>query len=215
MPWTLDDIDMSGWLGKYKGIDTAAITDPSASKSRRFQAIRQVYAVDHEQTMSACGRNVWCCPYRGIDWTSAMTALENALWEAIRPCFFPLFPQYPVGRRFVDFGNPYYCVAVEADSIAHHDREADQARDAELAELGWRTYRVPSRCLHQPAMWPLDPGMLEDEARAALAPFMRNSPEGLMHALWRVYADPCDVEYSGELADAEAALSVWARRYVR
>lgn len=71
-----------------------------------------------------------------------MTPIETALWSDIRTLSAVLYPQYPVGRRFVDFGNPHARVAVECDGRAfHQDEAADRQRQAEIESHGWTVYR--------------------------------------------------------------------------
>lgn len=73
-----------------------------------------------------------------------LTPIERRVWSDIRDHRLPLFPQFPVGKYFVDFGNPEHCIAVECDGYQwHQDKEKDQRRDAELARLGWRVVRIP------------------------------------------------------------------------
>ena len=73
-----------------------------------------------------------------------MTPIEAWLWGDIREANAIFYPQYPVGRFFVDFANPKAKVAIECDGAAYHtDKAKDAARDAALAELGWVVYRAP------------------------------------------------------------------------
>lgn len=75
-----------------------------------------------------------------------LTPIERALWGDIRACAAVLYPQYPVGSRFVDFGNPVARVAIECDGAAFHvDAEADAARQAEIEAQGWIVYRFTGR----------------------------------------------------------------------
>jgi hypothetical protein len=58
-----------------------------------------------------------------------------------------LWPQLPVDRFFVDFGNPIAKVALECDGAQWHDEAKDARRDAILHELGWKVWRAPGwRC---------------------------------------------------------------------
>jgi very-short-patch-repair endonuclease len=72
-----------------------------------------------------------------------MTPIERWLWHDIRGCNAIFYPQYPVGRYFVDFANPKAKVAIECDGHAYHlDKEKDRLRDAELEAMGWTVYRI-------------------------------------------------------------------------
>lgn len=78
-----------------------------------------------------------------------LTPIEDWLWVQIREANAIFYPQYPVGRFFVDFGNPVARVAIECDGAAFHkDKAKDAARDQALMHMGWRVYRIPgSHCI--------------------------------------------------------------------
>ena len=109
-----------------------------------WNAIRAFYR-EAEPDIQAAGRNEW-----GMDtylWSEGgiihLTPIEEWLWHDIRSVDAVLYPQYPVGRFFVDFANPAAKVAIECDGAAYHDQAKDAARDAELNRLGWTVYRFP------------------------------------------------------------------------
>lgn len=74
-----------------------------------------------------------------------MTPIERDVWIEIRTVGLPFYPQYPVGRRFVDFGDPYMRIAIEVDGAAYHTEENDAIKDAELHEAGWRVFRITGK----------------------------------------------------------------------
>lgn len=110
-----------------------------------WPAIRAFYREAHRDIVEA-GRNEW-----GIDpylWDTfgmiRMTPIEAWLWHDIRHCDAVLYPQFPIGRHIVDFGNPVAKVAVECDGAAYHtDKAKDAKRDNELVAQGWSVYRAP------------------------------------------------------------------------
>lgn len=81
-----------------------------------------------------------------------MSPIERALWHDIRVEDLVLYPQFPVGRFFVDFGNPAAKVAIECDGAAFHlDVSRDDARQAEIEGRGWTVYRFGGKeCLAEP-----------------------------------------------------------------
>jgi hypothetical protein len=108
-----------------------------------WSRIRAFYR-EHEAEILAEERCEW-----GIDaytWDNGMlrmTPIEKWLWSDIRDCNAIFYPQYPVGRYFVDFGNPVAKVAIECDGYHYHlDKEKDRLRDEELAQMGWKVYRI-------------------------------------------------------------------------
>lgn len=74
-----------------------------------------------------------------------LTSIERALWHDIRAEDLVLYPQYPVGRFFVDFGNPAARVALECDGAAfHQNKDRDIVRQREIEALGWTVHRFTS-----------------------------------------------------------------------
>jgi very-short-patch-repair endonuclease len=112
----------------------------------KWNDIRAFYD-ELRELIELAGRSEWADddPYL---WEHAggieLTPIERWLWTDIRALDMVLYPQYPVGRFFLDFGNPIARVAVECDGAAwHQDKDKDAARDAKLLELGWTVYRFP------------------------------------------------------------------------
>lgn len=108
-----------------------------------FDAIRVHYG-RWRKAILAAPKNEW-----GIDpyaWDAAgfvLTPIEAALWHDIRSADAVFYPQYPVGRFFVDFGNPVARVAIECDGRAYHqDADRDKRRQREIEAMGWTVYRL-------------------------------------------------------------------------
>lgn len=103
---------------------------------QRWQIIRDYYKSREEQIE----RGERIDPYElGLD--RFLTPIERLVWGDIRYIGLPFFMQYPVGSRFVDFGDPVQKIAIEADGAAYHEPEADAKKNAELHALGWTVYR--------------------------------------------------------------------------
>ena len=113
----------------------------------RFARIRAFYRARHDEIMAD-----------GQDWPDGeaylwehegriqLTPIERMLWHDIRQEGLILWPQYPVGRYFVDFGNPVAKVAIECDGERwHRDAKRDARRQAEIEALGWTVYRITGR----------------------------------------------------------------------
>jgi very-short-patch-repair endonuclease len=111
----------------------------------RWRAIRRLYKAFQEGVDAGVYDWMDFRDHYIADWVGVMTPIECAIWSDIRGMSLPLWPQLPVGRYFVDFGNPVRRVAVECDSVRWHDPERDQKRDDVLNEIGWRVIRVTGR----------------------------------------------------------------------
>lgn len=91
------------------------------------------------------GNNKWLSPYTPFfDWNYLFSPIEKQTWSALR--YFgkcPFYPQYPVNRFFVDFGNPKVKVAIECDGKEWHtDKEKDANRDKVILSEGWTVFRI-------------------------------------------------------------------------
>lgn len=107
---------------------------------QRWKIIRDYYALRFDDI--AMGERIDAYEL-GLD--RFLTPIERFVWGDIRELGLPFLMQYPVGRRFVDFGDPVRQIAVEADGAAFHTPESDATKDAELMELGWIVFRIKGR----------------------------------------------------------------------
>ena len=114
-----------------------------------FNAIKAHYELWGADILSAEKRQFGIDPYA---WSSivSLSPIEDRLWQDIRDIGMVLYPQYPVGRYFVDFGNPKSKVAIECDGKEFHkDKKADQQRQDEIEALGWVVYRFTGKQCHE------------------------------------------------------------------
>lgn len=75
------------------------------------------------------------------DWR--FTPIERLIWADLRTYFcVTAWPQYPVGRYFVDFAFVNPKIAIECDGKKYHDSLKDSERDAYMRGLGWRVFRI-------------------------------------------------------------------------
>jgi very-short-patch-repair endonuclease len=82
-----------------------------------------------------------------------MSVSEKTLWSWIRAdkLGFRFRFQYPIDRWVLDFYCPEAMLCIEVDGEQHAlTQERDAIRDAELAELGVLTLRIPSLDLFTP-----------------------------------------------------------------
>lgn len=129
----------------------------------------------------------WVSPYSKIDWMGIFSPIENQAWQAIRWVgSAPMYPQYPVDKYFLDFGNPFVKVAIECDGREfHQDKEKDKARDERLLSLGWTVYRVPGSDCVRPVHWQYYDleYVYEDMRSSILMDFYMTTIEGVIKAI--------------------------------
>jgi len=109
----------------------------------RLRAIKVNY--DELQKRVDAGKDDWMtgCPYQIANWVPIFTPIEEDMWGEIRCAGrLPFWPQLPVGRFFVDFGNPILKIAIECDGKEFHDPIKDMKRDDLLADMGWMVFRA-------------------------------------------------------------------------
>jgi very-short-patch-repair endonuclease len=113
----------------------------NSPNSERRKIIRRYYTEALPEIMELAGKTltVWHSKYP-FDWK--FNANEGSLWASIACRPMVMYPEFPVLGYFVDFGNPFLKIAIEADSEKYHDKDNDRARDCELLEIGWKTFRV-------------------------------------------------------------------------
>lgn len=116
------------------------------SLADRFRLIRNHYKKHGPQITRS---NAWDLdPYEwDVSGTGiSLSPIEQAIWMDIRAEGAVFYPQFPVGRFFVDFANPVAKVAIECDGAAWHvDKDKDAARQAEIERAGWTVYRISGK----------------------------------------------------------------------
>lgn len=131
-------------LASSKRREYASLIESPDSKTK-FNALRKFYELANQEIVDA-GRAEWGIDPYEVDWLPVFTPIEYGLWSDIRNCNAILYPQYPVGRYFVDFANPVAKVAIECDgAIWHTNKEKDRARQDDIESLGWSVYRISGR----------------------------------------------------------------------
>jgi very-short-patch-repair endonuclease len=108
-----------------------------------LKEVREYYEGFEQLIIRSTIKGQWQNTY-AFDWASSFSEAEFQAWQVIRltgRCL--MYPQYPVDKYFVDFGNPYYRIALEVDGKEFHlDKEKDKRRDEHLLCLGWKTFRI-------------------------------------------------------------------------
>lgn len=175
--------------------------------SNRYDLIRSHYQITTPKIFEAAKSRIygWTSPYTSeIDWMHIFSPIENMTWQVLR-CFgmAPFYPQYPVGRYFLDFGNPVVKVGIECDGAEfHHDKEKDRKRDEALRKEGWIIYRIPGSDCVRPVKdeyYNRDLYYYPEEKEEILREFYHGTIEGLVKAIgiyhfgyMNYYEDPAE-----------------------
>ena len=163
---------------------------PVKAFDRRL-VLRQYYMDAMPEIIELAKRSptVWADIYP-FDWKFNVN--EERLWASIRSHLVVFYPEFPVFDRFVDFGNPFFRIGLEADSVAYHSPDHDRERDLLLREAGWTIFRVP---YHESKKVVLDIGeIMEAKAHdphvddnALLEEFLLTTSDGIVAALEYFY----------------------------
>ena len=71
------------------------------------------------------------------------TPIEKNVWGDIRRDGWPMYYQFPIGKYYADFCDPFHGLVVEADGKQHRNQRGyDQQRDQYFASLGFETLRI-------------------------------------------------------------------------
>lgn len=114
-------------------------------KSEEFKNIRDIYEIMMPNILDS---------YPYIDthfypFFENMSPIEKLLWYDIKDYGLPLYPQFPIGRYFVDFGDPVKKIAIEADGREFHkDIQKDTDRQLKIESEGWKVYRITGSEIH-------------------------------------------------------------------
>lgn len=109
-----------------------------------FEAMRRLYAEGPTEEVYP------------IDWTKLFTPIELDAWCAFRGEGIRVFPQYPIGRYFADFADPFNGIVIECDGRAFHSKEKDRARNEFMISEGWEVFRIPGHVCKRVLCDPVD-----------------------------------------------------------
>ena len=128
-----------------------------------LQAAKEYYQQFEPKIIELTARGFWFNAY-AFDWLQTFSEAEYTAWCFIRSTpRIQLYPQYPVGKYFVDFGNPYHRIALEVDGKDYHDPAKDKIRDQQiLDEQGWKVFRVTGAEVHKYLKWEEDLELEDD-----------------------------------------------------
>lgn len=155
-------------------------------RGKKWEAFRALYKTMMPEIMGRGGDRYGIDPYI-IDWIPQFTPIEYEAWQSIRALGLPLYPQFPVGNVFVDFGDPVKKIALECDGKDWHDASKDLARDKELFKSGWIVFRVTGGECKKPDI-ELDDFTDDFELSEAAEKWASSTSDGVISAIgWKFY----------------------------
>ncbi len=121
-----------------------------------------------------------------IDWDRFLNENELTVFYSCRCSGIAFYPQYQVGKYFLDFGNPYFKVGLEVDSKTYHVHEKDVARDLELKKLGWTIYHLTSSEAYHSSKqnsYDFDLDFTDDEDNKEQSKYLETKLEGILDCI--------------------------------
>lgn len=132
----LDDFEEQSRIGFH-----ALMASAHPERGERLNAIKAFYAMMLPRIMAGA-KNQWL-DVSTVDWSSIFSPIEVVTWQMLRSEGVVMYPQFPVGPWFVDFGNPHVRVGLECDgALYHQDWHRDEARAIDIRKRGWRLIRL-------------------------------------------------------------------------
>lgn len=114
---------------------------------KKLNEIKKQYLAVEEKILNRpsdiCCR-VWMVdPYSIKGWMEILTPIENNVWHDLRRIGLPFYPQYPIGKYFVDFADPIKKIVIECDGKKYHqNKEKDKKRQKDIEKIGWEIIRI-------------------------------------------------------------------------
>lgn len=166
------------------------------SKDNYFNKLRivgQYWKQNEEHIIKHSAKNPRLWFYaEAFDWNVLFSPIEMDAWISLRGKCVPMYPQYPVLRYYVDFGNPYFKIAIELDGKDYHNPERDHLRDIEMNKAGWKVFRIPGSEMVKPHKDTTDFEDWEwrenhDQVMDEIQNWILETGDGVIEAISRVY----------------------------
>jgi len=152
----------------------------AVTPEERWEVIREIYRHWMPEILARSAQHKRAVVYRNVvDWQ--FTPIEAMAWDTILSLGMPLYPQLPVDRFFLDFGNPYYQVGLELDGADFHLPWDNQERDRLLVRQGWHIFRIRGAESHV-SRYPCD-----NPEEALAAGTQCDSADAVIAAIDRIY----------------------------
>ena len=119
------------------------------------------------------------------------TPIEKQTWQLIRYHGLTFYPQIPILKYFIDFGNPIIRVGLEVDGQLWHSKEKDRNRDCKLKQIGWQIFRATGSEVMRYMEDPCYEKCEDYENDENYKRYLCNSVEGLIMAISNFYFDRC------------------------
>jgi hypothetical protein len=177
-------------LERFNNPDKYSVEPPKKGENyfSVLQRIKKYYQLNEKDILEQAKKNPYHF-YRSspMNWYTFFSPLEEQVWQVIKSVGrVPLYPQYPVLNYFLDFANPHFKIAVEADGKQWHNEEKDRIRDENLVNAGWKVFRVGSRDIFN--IVDIDDLDFYYEAdREKYEDYLMNTIEGVIESIKQIY----------------------------
>lgn len=147
-------------------------------------------------------------PYKFGDWFENLTPIERNVWSDIRANGLEYYPQFPIGKYYADFANPFTKIVIEVDGKVHTQSEVvdkDKEKDAYLKNKGWQVVRIEgwktyrTREDYEYSWWELEQmSYVGDEIKYVKDKYWLDCSEGILLTVSGDRLDSTESEYSNK-----------------
>ena len=112
-----------------------------------FESIKKQYLELHSKAIQ---NNKEAMHFDVEDWRNTLSDIQLKVYKDIKSVGTYLYPLYPIGDYFIDFGNPFKKVGIE---ILYKEREREErlACIQYFEKLGWTVYTLESKYVENSA----------------------------------------------------------------
>ncbi len=104
-----------------------------------FKKIRKGYEQDfHNSSMNGSKK----LSFQHEDWISVLDKPQRDVFSEIKSVGVWLFPFYPIGNSFINFGNPFSRIGIEI--IYKNYKKEKEIRIQEFEKKGWEVHKIDS-----------------------------------------------------------------------
>lgn len=181
---------MNNYIEKWiKVVQLSGSYLESKTLTDQFKAVREFYELIYDDILECAETNprsiAWLYEFEFID---KFTHIERHTWNALRTEGVPAYPQFPVGKYFIDFGIPSFKIGIEADGKDFHNEDRDFKRDTDLLRMGWLIFRISGsdtcRILSNPEY---NDHLPEHQKDVMMENFIQSTVDGLVYAIDRYF----------------------------
>lgn len=112
-----------------------------------FESIKQQYFLSYDKALRS---GIHQLPFNVEEWQHTLSEVQLKVYNDIKSIGTYLYPLYPIGDYFIDFGNPFKKIGIE---LLYKEREREErlACIEYFKSFGWTVYVLESKYIEPSA----------------------------------------------------------------